>query len=78
MPSEQRDLVPEIPIPIRLYSVLSVTDLRIKRARNPWRTVRAMAWDPSDDDFKQFVKNFSEGMLQMLAGRKQSNERRAK
>ena len=66
VPSEPRDLVPEAPIPIGLYSVLSVTDLRIKRYGKPWRTVRAMAWNPNNDDFKQFVQNFSEGMLQML------------
>ena len=48
MPSEPRDLVPEIPIPIGLYSVLAVTDLRIKRSGKPWRTVRAMAWRPEE------------------------------
>ena len=48
VPSEPRDLVPEVPIPIGLYSVLSVTDLRIKRASKPWRTVRAMVWRPEE------------------------------
>jgi hypothetical protein len=48
MPNEPRDLVPEIPIPIGLYSVLAVTDLRIKRSGKPWRTVRAMAWRPEE------------------------------
>jgi len=38
----------EIPVPIGLYSLLSVTDLRIKRSGEPWRTVRAMAWRPEE------------------------------
>ncbi|HLE04200.1 MAG TPA: hypothetical protein VI729_06255 [Anaerolineales bacterium] len=67
VPSEPRDLVPEVPIPIGLYSVLSVTDLRIKRASKPWRTVRAMVWRPEE---------LAEFFRQMLAGRKQSNEMR--
>jgi len=39
---------PEVPIPIGLYSVLSVIDLKIKRSGKPWRTVRAMAWRPEE------------------------------
>jgi len=44
------DLMPpnETPLPIGLYSVLSVTDLRIKQDGKPWRTVRAMAWRPEE------------------------------
>ena len=41
-------LRPEVPVPIGLYSVLSVTDLRIKRSGKPWRTVKAMAWRPEE------------------------------
>ena len=38
----------EIPVPIGLYSLLAVTDLRIKRSGEPWLTVRAMAWRPEE------------------------------
>ena len=55
VPSEPRDLVPEIPIPIGLYSLLSVTDLRIKRTNKPWRTVRAMAW--RTEELAEFLRN---------------------
>ena len=46
--NESHEMKPEIPLPIGLYSVLSVTDLRIKRTNKPWRTVRAMAWRPEE------------------------------
>ena len=46
--NEPSKLGSEIPVPIGLYSVLSVTDLRIKRSGKPWRTVRAMAWRPEE------------------------------
>jgi hypothetical protein len=42
-------------IPIGLYSVLSIVDLRIKRAGKPWRTVRAMAWRP--EELTEFLRN---------------------
>ena len=48
---------PEAPVPIGLYSVLSVTDLRIKLARKPWRTVRAMAWRP--EELAEFLRQMS-------------------
>ena len=48
----------ETPVPIGLYSVLSVTDLRIKRARKPWRTVRAMAWRP--EELAEFLRQMLE------------------
>ena len=38
----------EVPLPIGLYSILSVVDLRIKGVRKPWRTVKAMAWRPEE------------------------------
>lgn len=56
----------EPPLPIGLYSVVSVIDLKIKRHRKHWRTVKAMAWDPNDEDFKEFVRNFSEGTMEFL------------
>ena len=65
--SEPSEIQPEVPVPIGLYSVLSVTDLRLKRSDKPWRTVRAMAWRPEE---------LAEFFRQMLAGRKQSNEMR--
>lgn len=37
----------EPPLPIGLYSVVSVIDLKIKRDKH-WRTVRAMAWKPEE------------------------------
>jgi hypothetical protein len=46
--SEPSEVHPEVPVPIGLYSVLSVTDLRIKRSDKPWQTVRAMAWLPEE------------------------------
>ena len=46
--SEPSEIQPEVPVPIGLYSVLSVTDLRIKRSDKPWLTVRAMAWRPEE------------------------------
>jgi len=58
--SEPSEIQPEVPIPIGLYSVLSVTDLRIKRSGKPWRTVRAMAWRPEE---------LAEFLLQMLGKR---------
>ena len=53
---------PETPVPIGLYRVLSITDLRIKRTNKPWRTVRAMAWRPEE---------LAEFLRQML-GRRQN------
>ena len=52
----------ETPIPIGMYSVVSVVDLRIKRSGKPWRTVRAMAWRPEE---------LAEFLRQML-GRRQN------
>ena len=46
--NESQEMNPEVPIPIGLYSVLSVIDLKIKRSGKPWRTVRAMAWRPEE------------------------------
>jgi hypothetical protein len=48
MPYDMIEPSYETPVPIGLYSVLSVTDLRIKRTNKPWRTVRAMAWRPEE------------------------------
>lgn len=48
----------ETPVPIGLYSVLSVIDLRIKQTGQPWRTVRAMAWRP--EELREFLRKMLE------------------
>jgi hypothetical protein len=48
MPCDLIEPPNQTPIPIGLYSVLSVTNLRIKRSGKPWRTVKAMAWRPEE------------------------------
>ena len=56
--NESQEMNPEVPIPIGLYSVLSVIDLKIKRSGKPWRTVRAMAWRP--EELAEFLRKMLE------------------